>query len=136
MLEISSDPLILIKVKVKVAHSCPTLCDPMNCGVPGSSVHGILQARVLEWVAVPFSRGSFDPAIECTFSTLPVDSLPSEPPGKPKKTGMGNLSVLQGNFLTQELNRDIRLCRQILYQLNCQGRTHPPPPILIEGANT
>ena len=40
------------------AQSCPTLCDPMNCNPPGSSVHGILQARILEWVAVASSRGS------------------------------------------------------------------------------
>ena len=37
-------------------HLCLTLCDPMNCSSPGSSVHGILQARILEWVAIPFSR--------------------------------------------------------------------------------
>ena len=46
------------KVRVLVTQSCPTLCDPMNCSPPGSSVHGILQARILKWVAVPFSRGS------------------------------------------------------------------------------
>ena len=43
---------------VLVAQSCPTLCDPMDCSLPGSSVHGISQARILEWVAMPFSRGS------------------------------------------------------------------------------
>ena len=42
-----------------VAQSCLTLCDTMDCSPPGSSVHGILQARILEWVAIPFSRGSF-----------------------------------------------------------------------------
>ena len=47
------------KVKVKVAQLCPTLCDPIDCSLPGSSVHGIPQARILEWVAIPFSRGSF-----------------------------------------------------------------------------
>ena len=41
-----------------VIQLCPTLCDPMDCSPPGSSVHGILQARILEWVAIPFSRGS------------------------------------------------------------------------------
>ena len=46
------------KVKVSVAQLCPTLCDPMDCSLPGSSVHGILQTRILEWVAIPFSRGS------------------------------------------------------------------------------
>ena len=46
------------KVKVLVAQSCLTLCDPMNCSPPGFSVHGILQAKILEWVAISFSRGS------------------------------------------------------------------------------
>ena len=41
-----------------VSQSCPTLCDPMDCSSPGSSVHGILQARILEWVAIPFSQGT------------------------------------------------------------------------------
>ena len=45
----------------EVAQSCPTLCDPMDCSIPGSSVHGIFQARVLEWVAISFSRGSSQP---------------------------------------------------------------------------
>ena len=43
------------------AQSCPTPCDPMDCSLPGSSVHGILQARILEWVATSYSRGSFWP---------------------------------------------------------------------------
>ena len=43
---------------VLVAQSCLILCDPVDCSLPGSSVHGILQARILEWVAIPFSRGS------------------------------------------------------------------------------
>ena len=45
----------------KSLQSCPTLCDPMDCSLPGSSVHGILQARILEWVAMPSSRGSSQP---------------------------------------------------------------------------
>ena len=45
----------------EVTQSCPTLCDPMDCSLPGSSVHGIFQARVLEWVAISFSRGSSQP---------------------------------------------------------------------------
>ena len=43
---------------VLVAQSCLTLCDPMDCSPPGFSVHGILQARILEWIAMPFSRGT------------------------------------------------------------------------------
>ena len=44
--------------EVKVTQSRPTLCNPMDCGLPGFSVHGILQARILEWIAIPFSMGS------------------------------------------------------------------------------
>ena len=47
-----------LKVKVLVTQSCLSLCSPMNCSLPGSSVHGILQARIVECVAIPFSRGS------------------------------------------------------------------------------
>ena len=55
----------------EVAQSCPTLCDPMNCSLPGSSLHGILQARVLEWVAISFSRGSSRPRDRIPVSCIP-----------------------------------------------------------------
>ena len=73
----------VVKVKVLVAQSCLTLCDPMDYNLPGSSVHGILQARILEWVAIPFSRGSSQPRIEPRSPSLQADALSSEPPGKP-----------------------------------------------------
>ena len=63
---------------VKVVRSCPTLRDPMDGSPLGSSVHGILQARILEWVAISFSK-----RIEPRPPALQADSLPSEPPGKP-----------------------------------------------------
>ena len=75
------------KVKMLVALSCPTLCDPMPYSLPGSSVHGILQARILEWVAMPSSRGSSQPRIESRSLSLQVNSLLSEPPGKPHFLG-------------------------------------------------
>ena len=56
----------------------------MDCSPPGSSVHGILQARVLEWVAMPSSKDLPDPGIEPGSPALRADSLLSEPPGKPK----------------------------------------------------
>ena len=55
--EISPQSFCSMKVKVLIVQSCPTLCDPMDCSLPDSSVHGILQARILEWVAMPSSRG-------------------------------------------------------------------------------
>ena len=65
-------------MKVKVTQLCPTLCDPMDY-----TFHGILQARILEWVAFPFSRGSFQPRIEPRSPAWQADSLPAEPQGKP-----------------------------------------------------
>ena len=55
---------------VCVAQSCPTLCHPMDCSLPGSPVHGILQARILEWVAISFSRGSFQPRDQTQVSCI------------------------------------------------------------------
>ena len=52
---------LLLECESEVAQSCPTLCDPMDYSPPGSSIHGILQARILEWVAMPSSRGSSQP---------------------------------------------------------------------------
>ena len=66
-----------------VAQSCPTLCGPRDYSPPGLSVHGILQARILEWVAIPSLRDLPDPGIKPGSSVLQADSLPAEPPGKP-----------------------------------------------------
>ena len=71
-------------------------------------------ARILEWVAFPFSRGSS----QRRSPTLQADSLPPEPQGKPKNTGVGSLSLLQRVFLTQESDWGLLRCRQILYQLS------------------
>ena len=99
---------------MKVTLSCLALWDCI--------VHGILQARILEWVAFPFSRGSS----QCRWSNpgLPhcrqiLYQLSHQ--GKPKNTGVGSLSPLQWIILTQELNQGLLHCRQILYQLSYQG---------------
>ena len=52
---------LYLLIESEVAHLCPTLCNPVDCSLPGSSLHGILQARILEWVAIPVSRGSSQP---------------------------------------------------------------------------
>ena len=80
-------------MKVKVVQSCLALSYPLVY-----TVHGILQARILEWVAVPFSRGSSQSRIKPRSPALQVDSLPAEPPGKPKNTRVGSLSLLQWIF--------------------------------------
>ena len=81
---------------------------------------GILQARILEWVAMPSSRGSSHCRNQPRSPALQLDSLPSEPAGKCKNTGVGSLSLLQGIFLTQELNWGLLPCSWILYQLSYQ----------------
>ena len=65
-------------MKVKVAQSCPTLCDLMNY-----TFHGILQARILEWVAIPSPGDLPDPGIKPRSPALQPDSLLAEAPGKP-----------------------------------------------------
>ena len=58
------------------AQLCPTLCNPVDCSPPGSSVHGILQVRILEWGAISSSRDLPDPGMEPKFPALQADSLP------------------------------------------------------------
>ena len=75
-----------VKSESELAQSCPTPSNPMDCSPPGSSVHGILQARILEWVAIPFSRGVFSTqgSNQHLLSRLhwQVGCLPLAPPGK------------------------------------------------------
>ena len=79
---------------------------------PESESHSVVsdslrphQARMLEWVAFPFSRGSSNTGIEPRSPALQVNSLPAEPPGKPKNTGVGSLSLLQGTFRPRDQTR-------------------------------
>ena len=115
-----ADTLILdfqTPVKVKVAQSCPTLCNPMDYNSswnsPGQNTG----------VGKPFPPpGDLPkPGIEPRAPTLQADSLLAEPQGKPKKTGVGSISLLQWIFQTQESNWGLLFCRWILYQLSYQG---------------
>ena len=82
------------KVKVKITQSCLTLC---NC-----IVHGILQARILECIAIPFSRGSSQSRDWIQVSRIAGGFFTSWATGKPKNTGVGSPSLLQCVFPTQE----------------------------------
>ena len=62
----------LYMLHTKSLQSCPALCEPMACSPPGSSIHGILQARVLEWIAMLFSRGSSQPRYWTHVSLSPA----------------------------------------------------------------
>ena len=76
---------VCVYVCVLVTQSCLTLCNPMDSLLPGSSVHGILHARILEWVAIPFSRDPSDPGTEPRSPALQADSLLSESEDYPKQ---------------------------------------------------
>ena len=69
-----------MEVKGFAIQSCLTLCDPMDCSLPGFSVHGNSPARILEWVAIPFLRDLPDPGIKPRSPSLHVNSLRPEPP--------------------------------------------------------
>ena len=99
--------------KVKVAHSCPSLCDPMNCSPwhsPGQNTG--VGSRSFSWGISP-TQGSNPGLPHCRKIFLPA-----EPQGKPKNTGVGSLSLLRWIFLTQESNWGLLHCRWILYQLS------------------
>ena len=100
---------------MKVTQSCLTLCNPMTQSMEFS--------RPEYWSGWPFSSPGHlpNPGIESRSPTLQANSLPTEPPGRPKNPEVGSLSILQQIFRTQELNWGLRHCRQILYQLSYQG---------------
>ena len=87
---------------------------------PWTIVHGILQARILEWVAFPFSRGFSQLRDRTPVSCIAGGFFASWATGKPKNTGVSSLSLLQRIFLSQESNQGLLHCRQILYQLSYQ----------------
>ena len=108
-------------VQCLAAQSWSTFCDPR-----------LQAARLLcpwrffrqeYWSGLPYPPvGDHpNPGIKSKSPTLQTNSLPSEPPAKPKNTGVGSLSFLQGIFLTQESNQGLLHCRWILYQLSYQG---------------
>ena len=82
----------------------------MDCSPPGSSVHGIFQERILECVAIPFSRDLPDLGIKPGSPTVPVDSLPTEPPGKHRTTLQGALvkDHPEVKFFNADISRILR----------------------------
>ena len=82
---LSQQHLLQVKVNMLVTQLCLILCDPLDYNPPSSSVHGILQTRILEWVAIPFSKRSYQHRDKTWSPALQADSLlveDSEPPGK------------------------------------------------------
>ena len=105
--------LHLLYLCSKLLQLCPTLCGPMDCSTPGSSVHGISQVRILVWVAIPFSRGSSQPRGTRTPHLLcllhwEAASLLLVPPGKPK----GHWTGSQKFFVQQTFVEHI-LCTKL-----------------------
>ena len=140
-----------VKSESEVVQSCLTLSDPMDCSLPGSSIHGIFQARVLEWGAIAFSKSYaksykfsslwlFTLKFAITNSSCCLAKLKRESeshsvvsdslwphgvysPWNPpdQNTRVGSLSLLQGVFPSQGWNPGLLHCRQVLYHLSHQG---------------
>ena len=83
----------------EVAQLCPTLCNPMDCSPPASSIHGIFQARVLEWGAIAFSRGSSRLRDRTLVSHFAGRGFTSEPPGKPQTSGRVCFKLVNIKFI-------------------------------------
>ena len=113
----------------KSLQLCPSFCDSMNCSPPGSSVHGILQARILEWVAMPFSRGSSRPRDQTRVFCTADESLPSEPQRKPNK----GFRVIQGKSLKRWLWPTLQAPVPSLSSLHLSLKSSPSSfhPILL-----
>ena len=117
--------LPVLKWEGKVAQSCLTFCDPMNCSPPGSSVHGDSPGKNTGVGNCSLLQRIFATQVcEPRSPALQADSLPAEPQEKPKNTGVGSLSLLQQIFPTQELNQGLLHWRWILYQLSYQGSSY------------
>ena len=104
-----------------VIQSCLTLCDPMDNSLPSSLPQGFSRQEYSSGLSCPPPGDLPNPGIKPRCLALQADSLPSEPTGKPKNTGVGSLFLLQGIFLIQEANQGLLHGRQILYQLSYQG---------------
>ena len=114
------------------AQLCLTFCDPMDCKPARLLCPWDSPGKNTVLGSMPSSRASSQPRVWTQVSWIAGDSLLSEPPGKPKNTGVGSLSLLQGIFVTQELNRGLLRIRQILYQLNYQGSL----PVTVSAGKT
>ena len=89
----------------KLLQSCPTLCDPMDCGLPNSYVHGIVQARIPEWVAISSSRGSFQPRDWTHVSHIScIGSLGSLPLVPPRYLGLNLIYFIRENTFSTNLS--------------------------------
>ena len=105
------------QVKVRVAQSCPTLWDPVDY-----TVHGILQAGIMDWVSFPFPRRSSQPRDQTQVSHVAGGFFTSWATGEPKNTGVGSLSLLQWIVLTQDQNWGLLPCRQIFLPAEPSGK--------------
>ena len=106
-----------------------------SCDTMDYTVHGILQTRILGWVAFPFSKGSFQPRDWTQVSCITGGFFTIWATRKAKNTGVGSLSLLHWIFPTQESNQGLLCCRQILSRLSYQGNPEErwgEPNILLE----
>ena len=117
-----------VKVNVKVARLCPTLCNPMDCSPPGSSISGILQARILEWVAFPFSSGSSQPGnwsrVSCIAGGFFTSWLTREAWSLDIWWGL-EVRVGSGGGVTLKKKKNRKLCTKVNIYWDLEKKSRP-----------
>ena len=108
-----------VKVSVLVTQLCPALCESVDCSLPGSPIHRIVQARILEWVAISFSRGL---EIEPGSPALKADCLLSEQPGKPYRNH-ANTKIERIAYIPNHFNLFNVFTENTCISISCQQRT-------------
>ena len=127
------------KAAVLITQSCPTLCDPMDYSLPGSSVHGILQERIMEWVVMPSAMGSSQPRDQTQASHTAGRFSPYDPPGKPQESR--ELPIFIGLFVLMGGKNSLYILdtspfSDMFYKYLCtvcQRRQWHPTPVLLPG---
>ena len=122
---VTSGILDMIEIVLKIKSEKWKLLSRVGLFATPWAIQSMAFSRPEYWSIFPFSSPGdlSNPGIKPRSFTLQADSLPAEPQGKPKNTGVGSLSLLQCIFLPQESNWGLLHCRQILYQLSYQGRS-------------
>ena len=123
------------KVKVLVAQSCLTLCNPTDCSSPGSSVHGILQARILERVAIPFSRGSSSPRDQTWVSSTAGRFYTIWPPGKSISIDVYTKNIFKRAWYS-EINPSCILLPEPVHQFCIGAQFFLPAALLLNTSNS
>ena len=113
------DLFFLCKRGCSVTKSCQDSCNPLDYSLPGSSVHGIFQARILEWVAISFPMGSSQPRDQTHVSSIAGRFFTTEPPGRPFLQPLN--SAVEDNKFTEDFQENFIYKNRQWYEFHCHS---------------